>query len=838
MQKLWGKIVGTTIFILFYFPNFSQSNLSFAQQKNAPVFKLPSINNQTLLEQESKRKTKQSIPHFAHPFAVNITPHQDGIWMRKSENDWLWQLDLLSEGAKSINLGFEKYRLAGDAQLHIIDGRSGQVLSTFTAANNDSHQQFYTPIFKTDVLKLQLSVSDTYRDAIQVEIAKVNHGFIDFQKSHVSDACHIDVNCGLEQGFTEIENYQNQIQSVGIITIEGIGFCTGTLINNTNNDFRPYFLTAEHCNITNNNVASVVVYWNYENSTCRTPNSTENQEAGDGQFAVYNSGATIRAKHNPSDMLLLELDDPIPSKANAFFAGWDTSWEQEEKAICIHHPNGEEKRISFSFESLERANHFSEPDENGNHWRVKNWNLGSTQNGSSGAALFNYEGKIIGQLHGGIASCEEGGSDWFGALATAWDGDGTPNSQLGHWLSPNSTEVSEWHGIALEQVTPLSMTATIEQNIACFGGNNAVISLVPLGGTPPYQYSQDGIKYQEENTFSNLYAGNYTFFVQDATGLITTSTSLEIDQPSPLTIDYTANYNEITVEAFGGTPPYSYSLDNENYTDFGVFVFFDQGVRAIYVKDKNNCIFAREIEVVWSELLVDSRITKSIDCYADSTGMFDLIFEGGVPPYGVFLENEFISSISNKEQEISFENQTAGLYDFMIVDSALDTQFYSVNLEQPAPIVIDLEIEGNQITVSASGGEGELEYSIDNDSFQVSSTFSDLENGFYEVFVRDENDCTVSDTTNIFVVSNINIANPSVSFYPNPLQEELYILFSEENICLEQISIFDTAGKFIYKARKTVCTSQKITNSNWAVGTYVIYYQCDSKWYAQKIIKK
>ena len=40
--------------------------------------------------------------------------------------------------------------------------------------------------------------------------------------------------------------------------------------NNTARDKRPYFVTAAHCGISTANAASLVVYWNYQNSTCRT----------------------------------------------------------------------------------------------------------------------------------------------------------------------------------------------------------------------------------------------------------------------------------------------------------------------------------------------------------------------------------------------------------------------------------------------------------------------------------------------------------------------------------------------------------------------------------------
>ena len=49
---------------------------------------------------------------------------------------------------------------------------------------------------------------------------------------------------------------------------------------------------------------------------------------------------------------------------------------------------------------------------------------------------------------------------------------------------------------------------------------------------------------------------------------------------------------------------------------------------------------------------------------------------------------------------------------------------------------------GGSITVTGSGGEGSIVYSIDGNNFGSSATFSDLSAGSYTVTARDENGCT------------------------------------------------------------------------------------------------
>lgn len=70
-------------------------------------------------------------------------------------------------------------------------------------------------------------------------------------------------------------------------------------------------------------------------------------------------------------------------------------------------------------------------------------------------------------------------------------------------------------------IPPLAITVTTT-NPSC-GLNNGSVKLSATGGTPPYQYSKDGITYQSSDTFDNLVAGIYTFTVKESTGNTTTT---------------------------------------------------------------------------------------------------------------------------------------------------------------------------------------------------------------------------------------------------------------------------------------------------------------------------
>ena len=65
-----------------------------------------------------------------------------------------------------------------------------------------------------------------------------------------------------------------------------------------------------------------------------------------------------------------------------------------------------------------------------------------TEGGSSGSALFDNNGRIIGQLFGGAASCsgtnDNGLIDFYGRFGVSWDNGGTAATQLKDWLDPGN----------------------------------------------------------------------------------------------------------------------------------------------------------------------------------------------------------------------------------------------------------------------------------------------------------------------------------------------------------------------------------------------------------------
>ncbi|MDX1530237.1 MAG: proprotein convertase P-domain-containing protein, partial [Rhodothermales bacterium] len=162
--------------------------------------------------------------------------------------------------------------------------------------------------------------------------------------------------------------------------------------------------------------------WNYQHPTCRPPGSPESGGSGDGPLNQFSSGAVYHASASESDFALVEMEEPIPAEYRVFLAGWDRRDRAVSSGVAVHHPQAEEKRITFEHHPTTVTAYLSAtPDPAGSYLRVADWDLGTTEGGSSGSPLFSPEKRIVGQLRGGFAACGNDEPDWYGRVARSME---------------------------------------------------------------------------------------------------------------------------------------------------------------------------------------------------------------------------------------------------------------------------------------------------------------------------------------------------------------------------------------------------------------------------------
>lgn len=427
---------------------------------------MPSVDRDKLLR-EDEQANPDEPPRFALPIAVQVTPQTHGTWENRGHSRQMWRLRIVSPQAVSLNLGFTRYRMPAGGQLFLYTPDYQTVIGPFTEADNETHGQLWTPILPGDDIIIEVTLPEAAMPQLELALTSVNHGYVEFGRApEKSGSCNLDVVCSASDGFPQVDPWRADIRSVGVYSTGGSRFCTGALVNNTAQDQKPYFLTADHCSVNSGQAPSLVVYWNYQNSTCRAPGSAASGAAGNGSLSQFQTGAFFRADYAPSDMTLLELDDAPNPAFNVYWAGWNRTGANASSAVAIHHPNVEEKRISFENDPTSVTSYFgtSIPGDS-THVRIFDWDLGTTEPGSSGSPLFDQNHHIIGQLHGGGAACGNNSSDYYGRFFTSWTGGGTDATRLSNWLDPGNTGFTVIEG--RDQAFDFSLTAVPSTQALC-----------------------------------------------------------------------------------------------------------------------------------------------------------------------------------------------------------------------------------------------------------------------------------------------------------------------------------------------------------------------------------
>lgn len=394
-----------------------------------------------------------------------------GNWTENGDRD-VWSLEITSEGAVSLDLQFSRFDLPDGAEVYLSNADRSYVLGPIRGSDALADGRYFTALIPGERMRLEVVADDAQRSQVDLHLAGVSYGYRglfglpDHPDAIRSGACNIDVACPLG------DDWGDQIDGVGqyIFTDGGTYVCTGSLIANTGGTPTPYFITANHCVDSNAIAQSMRVYWNYQSATCRTPGSPASGSSLP-RPATFNNGATLRMNYANSDTSLVELNAPVPLSENPFFVGWDRrnlatpGNPQVTGAVTIHHPAGHEKRISKDDDSLSVTSYLSNSaTPTGTHYRIGNWEHGTTEGGSSGSALFSPDGHLIGTLHGGYASCSSNTQDWYGRIYHSWTGGGTNATRLSNWLDPSGTAAETLDGYRGEVLDDADLVLTLTAN--------------------------------------------------------------------------------------------------------------------------------------------------------------------------------------------------------------------------------------------------------------------------------------------------------------------------------------------------------------------------------------
>ena len=459
--------------ILFFFATYSTAQNDFVPRQkfvldnNVPVKMIAAPDLEALHLEDIQRDKLGLLYRIGLATTVNITPLNSGIWTTLPNGDRKWQLVVKSSGAEALSFLFETFKLYGESTLVITDLNGKLVHNPLTSDDVESHFRQHAALCFGDELLLTL-IEPKYTQSSELFLDRVMYNYRstgnpNFQKINESDPCEINVNCSPVGDLWQDE--KKGVAKIYIIEGNFAGSCTGSLINNTSQDCKPYFLTALHCGVsaTTANMTQWKFYFKYEAPSCTNPSTagTLDDYFITGCLRIADSGDN--GGDSGSDFLLVKLGSSTNEAAtittlksanfSAYWNGWNANTTATTGGVGIHHPAGDIKKIStFSGTSVSAA-------WNGNgllsHWR-QSWTSNSnghgvTEGGSSGSPLFNNsQGYIIGTLTGGSSSCNSPTSqDYYGKMSYHWTSNGTTNAErLKPWLDPTNSGVLTLAGSA------------------------------------------------------------------------------------------------------------------------------------------------------------------------------------------------------------------------------------------------------------------------------------------------------------------------------------------------------------------------------------------------------
>lgn len=445
----------------------------------------------TSFEKNLRFGTEQTVSiNYMEQADVQILPN----------GDVMRQLSIHSEGALSLNLIFSQFELSYGARLYFFDKARTEFIGAHTSLNNNPNKMLGTELIHSDVVTIELVEPAAVSGQSTLVLGTVIHGYLDLEQElkalNSSGDCEYDVNCPIGAG------WENQRNSVAMM-VDGGGFCTGSLVNNTSGTIIPYFLSANHCGTT---PAAWVFRFRWESpagqADCATAANSVN-----GPTTMNVNGGILRANYSPSDFTLTELNTAPDPAWGIYYNGWNRTDIPGTSAVGIHHPAGDIKKISFEYEPLISTTFGASPADS--HWGVTQWDEGVTEGGSSGSPLFDQNHRTVGQLHGGASACGNPTnqlSDEYGKFFTSWTGNNSNSTRLSNWLDPGNTGVD-----FIDGVDPAGPSSTLDAGVGNLSGVSGTFCTTSV--TPQVTITNSGsdvltsatINYGYDGTVNQVY---------------------------------------------------------------------------------------------------------------------------------------------------------------------------------------------------------------------------------------------------------------------------------------------------------------------------------------------
>jgi PKD repeat protein len=310
--------------------------------------------------------------------------------------------------------------------------------------------------------------------------------------------------------------------------------------------------------------------------------------------------------------------------------------------------------------------------------------------------------------------------------------------------------------LLLQMTQPNELEAFVAQqlDVICFGESNGLVDVTVIGGSAPYEYDWSNGSIDQD--LNGITAGTYVLEVTDANGCLD-SLTVVINEPAQLimTVDTVisstcsgATDGEITVQAQGGTAPYTYTWPNIGQSG-PVATGLSAGVYEVEVEDANGCVWSLNV-VVGQPVSIDAQVNITVPniCNGTAIAEAEVVVSGGTSPYTYLWSDNTIGSFVT--------GLGAGTHSVTVTDAVgCDTTLLFV-VNEPSAIAITWDTIYNvscngynngQVEVDVAGGT--IPYTVSWSNGDQGYVANNLASGSITVYVTDGNGCMDSLSTNI-----------------------------------------------------------------------------------------
>jgi hypothetical protein len=392
-----------------------------------PEIRLQAVDKDAILKEDalSQRRGLVKTLRFGVGRGVQISAG-DGHWYDVASGRRLWVADVASTDALGLRLHFKNVKLPAGAKLAVYapNGAAPGVAKSGYArfdpernvelhsASEATPSEFWTGSFFGERARIEYLAPAGAGAVLPFTVDSLQHYYLDPVAKVARDmvgklvgkddagSCENDVTC-----YPEWADVSHAVAGIDFVEGGGSFFCSGQLLNDTSQDFTPYFLTANHCINSQGGANSAEFFWFYQTSAC-------NGNPPSAASVPRSSGAALVSTSPVSDYSLLLVLGALPD--GVFWAGWTSKAVPDgTDAVAIHHPAGDFKRISFGYKD-DKSACYEFQGTNGLQLVRTTWTDGVTEGGSSGSGIFRADTQqLYGQLFFGPSFCNATPDDLF-----------------------------------------------------------------------------------------------------------------------------------------------------------------------------------------------------------------------------------------------------------------------------------------------------------------------------------------------------------------------------------------------------------------------------------------